>query len=121
MSFEKVFIAYFFPNEAERLHPNTGLKMCWQFPNNIAYCQLQQMGKRAPYIDGLVQERCNSIADALELHLSCTEPWIQGYGSILLNCAITKDNQLKIEYHDQFQVKKILRNLQNTCFISLTN
>ena len=24
------------------------------------------------YIDGLVQERRNSIADALELHLSCT-------------------------------------------------
>ena len=25
-------------------------------------------------IDGLVQERCNSIANALELHLSCTNP-----------------------------------------------
>ena len=25
-------------------------------------------------IDGLVQERCNSIAKALELHLSCTNP-----------------------------------------------
>ena len=24
------------------------------------------------YIDGLEQERCNSIANALELHLSCT-------------------------------------------------
>ena len=42
-------------------------------------------------------------------------------GSILLNCAITKDNQPKIEYHDHFQVKNISRNLQNTCFISLTN
>ena len=28
------------------------------------------------YIDGLVQERCNSIAVALELHLSCTNPSI---------------------------------------------
>ena len=27
-------------------------------------------------IDGLVQERCNSIANALELHLSCTNPLI---------------------------------------------
>ena len=29
-------------------------------------------------IDGLVQERCNSIASAMELHLSCTNPsiWI---------------------------------------------
>ena len=26
------------------------------------------------YVDGLVQERCNSIANALELHLSCTKP-----------------------------------------------
>ena len=28
------------------------------------------------YIDGLMQERCNSIANALELHLSCTNPSI---------------------------------------------
>ena len=28
------------------------------------------------YIDGLVQERCNSIANALELRLSCTNPSI---------------------------------------------
>ena len=28
------------------------------------------------YIDGLMQERCNSIANALELHLSCTNPLI---------------------------------------------
>ena len=30
------------------------------------------------YINGLVQERCRSIANALELHLSCTNPsiWI---------------------------------------------
>ena len=28
-------------------------------------------------IDGLVQERCNSIANALELRLSCTNPSIQ--------------------------------------------
>ena len=29
-----------------------------------------------PYIDGFVQETCNSIANALELHLSCTSPLI---------------------------------------------
>ena len=28
------------------------------------------------YIDGLVQERCNSSASAMELRLSCTEPLI---------------------------------------------
>ena len=34
-------------------------------------------------IDGLVQERCNSIANALELHLSCTKPLILGPGPII--------------------------------------
>ena len=28
------------------------------------------------HLDGLIQERCNSIANALELHLSCTNPSI---------------------------------------------
>ena len=28
------------------------------------------------YIDGLVQERHNSSANALELRLSCTNPWV---------------------------------------------
>ena len=28
------------------------------------------------YIDGLIQERCNYIANALELNLSCTNPSI---------------------------------------------
>ena len=28
------------------------------------------------YIDELVQEKCNSIANALVLRLSCTNPWI---------------------------------------------
>ena len=32
-------------------------------------------GKTSSEIDGFVQERCNSIAYALELHLSCTHPW----------------------------------------------
>ena len=30
------------------------------------------------YIDGLVQERCNSIASALELNLFCTNPSTKG-------------------------------------------
>ena len=29
-----------------------------------------------PYIDGLVQERCNSNALSMELHLSCTVMWV---------------------------------------------
>ena len=30
--------------------------------------------KNLDHVDGLVQERCNSIANALELCLSCTNP-----------------------------------------------
>ena len=36
-----------------------------------------------PHIDGLVQERCNSIANALELHLSCTNPLMLSYFMLL--------------------------------------
>ena len=44
------------------------------------------------YIDGLVQERCNSSALAMELHLPCTNPstcitqffWVKLY--LLLHC-----------------------------------
>ena len=32
--------------------------------------------RQASYIDGFVQERRNSIVNALELRLSCTKPWI---------------------------------------------
>ena len=28
------------------------------------------------YLDGLMQERCDSSASAMELHLSCIKPWI---------------------------------------------
>ena len=34
------------------------------------------------YLDGLMQKRCNSIADALELHLFCIKPSILSYESI---------------------------------------
>ena len=41
------------------------------------------------YFDGLVQERCNSSALAMDFHLSCTKPLISGYnatdGAILSN------------------------------------
>ena len=38
---------------------------------NLFGCYFQYV-----YIDGLMQERCNSIANALELHLPCTNPSI---------------------------------------------
>ena len=45
----------------------------------IVHQKLFRMGKYLILhldIDGLVQERCNSIAIALELQLSCTNSWI---------------------------------------------
>ena len=41
-----------------------------ELPYNMIYYN------RILHIDGLVQERCSSIANALELHLSCTKPSI---------------------------------------------
>ena len=39
------------------------------FTSILTHCPIE-------YIDGLVQERCNSSALAMELHLSCTNPSI---------------------------------------------
>ena len=42
------------------------------------------------YIDGLVQERCNSSVLAVELHLSCTNPSIYATGSMMLMFCVTQ-------------------------------
>ena len=47
---------------------------CWHFKYRISV----EMKWRRVYIDGLVQKICNSIANALELRLSCTNPSIYG-------------------------------------------
>ena len=64
------------------------LHQCWLFINEAYWTKssftetgrLQNMGHfvlaTMCYIDGLMLERCNSIADALELHLSCTNSLI---------------------------------------------
>ena len=46
-----------------------------------------------PYINVLVQERCNSIANALELHLSCTNPSMSSY--------IEDDMGILVRWHTQ--------------------
>ena len=38
------------------------------------------------YIDGLVKERCNSSANALELRLSCTNPSIWASQNFQIHC-----------------------------------
>ena len=42
------------------------------------------------HIDGLVQERCNSIANALELHLSCTNLLILCCTTIQCHCIVLR-------------------------------
>ena len=54
--------------------------MCWEgrrngFPSQRATNAEITSMSWYHHIDGLVQERCNSIANALELHLSCTNHW----------------------------------------------
>ena len=44
--------------------------------NSIANALELHLSCTNPLIDGLVQERCSSIANALELRLSCTNPLI---------------------------------------------
>ena len=45
-------------------------------PNDEVIPGLEVPPNRDDYFDGLVQERRNSIANALELRLSCTNPSI---------------------------------------------
>ena len=59
------------------------LRLKWPYfilkPYNILY-----MGTSSPHIDGLVQERCNSIGNALELRLSCTNQSIWSHEPTLV-------------------------------------
>ena len=54
------------------------LTLCTPYRNRIMRGSLGYLFSRSKCdnIDGLVQERRNSIANALELHLSCTDPSI---------------------------------------------
>ena len=54
----------------------------WKLPNYLTLFLISKTGIwPGPWfnVDGLMQERSNSIANALELHLSCTNPPIQTY------------------------------------------
>ena len=57
-------------------HPNVAGSFRWCTRQSAEYCEIS-------YIDGLMQERGNSIANALKLRLSYTNPWI---------CASSNDN-----------------------------
>ena len=50
------------------------------------------------YIDGLVQGRRNSIADALELRLSCTNPWTCKLWLYCLCCSGGKVTRVTVPY-----------------------
>ena len=52
-------------------------------------------------IDGLVQERRNSIANALELRLSCTNPSI--FGGHLINFCVSSTKVLEASDYVCFQ------------------
>ena len=49
-------------------------------------------------MDRLMQERCNSIATALELHLSCTNPLICEYDSSWVVVMLQEDNEKLHKY-----------------------
>ena len=65
------------------MFPGTSGTMCCQhFTNQSVYIN----------INGLVQERLDSIADILELHLSCTIPLIYGTVNQSLLCALAHND-----------------------------
>ena len=79
---------------------------CWLNEPQISVSQAYSIGTSGKwevehYIDGLVQERRNSIANALELRLSCTNPSICVRGWTL-------------GYHRNQQVEDILACLKNS-------
>ena len=61
------------------------------------------------YINGVVQERCNSIAYALELHLSCTTPLIyHPKAGSYCNMRCPNKTQLKLQSHELSQPQYII-------------
>ena len=50
---------------------------CWLSRGSVqlSYCDWLQTQRQRNQLDGLVQERCNSSAIAMELRLSCTTHW----------------------------------------------
>ena len=48
----------------------------WEMGGHRTRIKLASHQVKKDHLDGLVQERCNSIANAVELRLSCTNPFI---------------------------------------------
>ena len=71
------------------------VKFIWIVCLEIDHVQiLWFLNMEVAHVDGLVQERCNSIANALELHLFCTDPSIflhgnQGHANLTVNTMAT--------------------------------
>ena len=54
------------------------------------------------HVDGLMQERHNSIANALELRLSCTNPSIYGFNPVILHCHFSPLHVIVILYNKRY-------------------
>ena len=71
---------------------------CWQFLRKCTRWSLQ-------YIDGLVQGRRNSIANTLELRLSCTNPLTSEHLELQFTFVLAR-NRLHVVYpKDQYLVR----------------
>ena len=65
--------------------------------------ELKEWYKYQVHIDGLVQERCNSIANALELRLSCTNhQYLSSFKTIQHVTYLLENNFSKISFRDQW-------------------
>ena len=69
-------------------------------------------------IDGLVQERCNSIANAMELHLSCTNPLKYWNNTLLMQYTVPLRCYMELlwkSYHHRFKNHVHLNSQASIC------
>ena len=72
------------------------------------------------YLDGLAQERCNSVANALELRLSCTNPSIWISDSTSPSTTHTSDHRaIDVEFQSSCTTRDMLS--EHTSFHTLTS
>ena len=64
------------PSQCWEMAVNENYSYIFMLPQINPACYRLKLFQQRKYIDGLVQERRNSIANALELRLSCTNPLI---------------------------------------------
>ena len=93
-------------NECQTRWENKNTQLTWHWKQNAKLTASLSAQLLLPWwlkhFDGLVQARCNSSAFAMELHLSCTNPFIQSFYLVCLKY-ITVSTHLHSARLDKWQ------------------